>query len=53
MFEKLEPNYVDYHVQAWFKDTHEVLVPVVERYMQKQQNTLIGYIGRRVDEESL
>ena len=53
LFERPAPNYVDYHVQVWFNDTHEVLVPVVERYMQKQQNTLIGYIGRRTEESEV
>ena len=30
MFEK--PTKVDYHIEKWFDDTHEVLLPVLERF---------------------
>lgn len=34
VFEK--PNYkVDYHVAEWFSDTHAQLVPVIERWMAR------------------
>ena len=35
MFEK--PTDVDYHVNAWFDDTHAQLVKVVNNYMLAQQ----------------
>ena len=31
MFET--PNYVDYHVEDWFDNAHEQLMPVVQRWM--------------------
>ena len=35
MFET-PPNWmVDYHVSEWFDDTHEQLMPVVQRWMEK------------------
>lgn len=34
MFEK--PNTVDYHVAAWFKDTHAQLLEVVQNYMARK-----------------
>ena len=33
----------DYHVAEWFEDTHLQLVPVVERFMKKQNETPVGY----------
>ena len=33
MFEK--PEKVDYHVANWFADTHTQLMPVVQRWMEK------------------
>ncbi len=34
MFEK--PNYkVDYHVAEWFEDTHAQLMPVIKRWMER------------------
>ena len=29
------PSYCDYHVEKWFTDTHEQLMPVVQRWMEK------------------
>ena len=29
----------DYHVAKWFDDTHVQLVPIVERFMKKQNTT--------------
>lgn len=35
--EKIEtPPKVNYHVAAWFKDTHEQLVDVVKSYMERE-----------------
>ena len=31
MFQR--PEYVDYHVEAWFDNAHEQLMPVVQRWM--------------------
>lgn len=28
-------NDVDYHVKGWFNDTHELLLPVVKKWMQR------------------
>jgi len=33
MFET--PDVVDYHVKEWFEDTHEVLIPVLQRWMKR------------------
>ena len=41
MFEK--PIQCDYHVKEWFNDTHTQLVPIIERYMKKQNTTPVGY----------
>tara|TARA_B100001063_G_C16321170_1_gene337585 strand:+ start:140 stop:490 length:351 start_codon:yes stop_codon:yes gene_type:complete len=30
------PSRVDYHVSKWFDDTHQQLMPVVQRYMEKK-----------------
>ena len=35
MFEK--PNTVDYHVAAWFKDTHAQLLEVVQNYIIRKK----------------
>jgi adenylylsulfate kinase len=35
MFEK--PNTVDYHVAAWFKDTHAQLLEVVQNYIIREK----------------
>ena len=29
------PSYCDYHVKTWFTDTHEQLMPVVQRWMER------------------
>ena len=29
------PEDVDYHVEKWFEDTHAQLLPVVQRWMEK------------------
>jgi adenylylsulfate kinase len=29
------PDNVDYHVSAWFEDTHAQLLPVVQRWMER------------------
>ena len=33
MFEA--PPHCDYHVSEWFTDTHEQLIPVIQRWMEK------------------
>ena len=38
MFERPYSAYVDYHVSEWFSDTHEVLVPVIKRYVERKEN---------------
>jgi len=35
MFEPLEKDEYDYHVSAWFNDTHKQLVKVVSKYMER------------------
>ena len=50
-FEKPERHDVDYHVAKWFEDTHVQLVPVVERFMKKQNTTPIGYVAWRLENE--
>ena len=40
---------IDYHVSKWFDDTHAQLVPVVERFMKKQQETQVGYHAWRLE----
>lgn len=35
IFEK--PNYVDYHVEEWFNDTHAQLVQVVKNYIERNK----------------
>lgn len=44
LFENPDPSNVDYHISEWFDNTHEVLVPVIERYMRRTQSTFINYI---------
>ena len=34
----VKPAHWDYRVSKWFNDTHEALVPVVQRYMQRDKN---------------
>jgi len=29
------PSYCDYHVEEWFNDTHAQLLPVVQRWMER------------------
>ena len=29
------PPYCDYHVEGWFNDTHEQLMPVLQRWMER------------------
>lgn len=29
------PDVVHYHVKEWFEDTHQVLIPVLQRWMKK------------------
>lgn len=55
MFER--PNVskfeVDYHVAKWFDDTHTQLVPIIERYMKKQQSTVVGYSAWRMEQDNV
>ena len=53
MFEPAERYDVDYHVAKWFDDTHTQLVPIIERYMKKQNTTPIGYVAWRLENEDL
>ena len=53
MFEPAERYDVDYHVAKWFNDTHTQLVPIIERYMKKQNTTPIGYVAWRLENEDL
>jgi len=34
------PDKVDYHVSAWFDDTHLVLVEVIKKYMERGYNNI-------------
>jgi adenylylsulfate kinase len=34
------PDNVDYHVSKWFNDTHEALLPVINRYMGRDYSGL-------------
>jgi len=38
MFVRPYEAYVDYHVSKWFSDTHEVLMPVVKTWMERNKN---------------
>lgn len=51
MFEPAERHDVDYHVAQWFTDTHTQLVPIIERFMKKQNTTPIGYVAWRLENE--
>jgi adenylylsulfate kinase len=31
----VEPPHCDYHVESWFNDTHEQLMPVIQRWMER------------------
>ena len=31
----VQPPHCDYHVEGWFSDTHEVLLKVVQRWMER------------------
>ena len=31
----VQPSHCDYHVEGWFSDTHEVLLKVVQRWMER------------------
>lgn len=53
MFEPPERHDIDYHVAKWFEDTHTQLVPIIERYMKKQNTTPIGYVAYRLEEENV
>ena len=53
MFEKPRKPDVDYHVAKWFDDTHVQLVPVVERFMKKQNTTPVGYMAWRIENDNL
>ena len=45
LFERPETKGIDcdYHVAQWFDDTHLQLVPVIERFIKKQNTTPVGY----------
>ena len=45
MFEKSDRYKRDYHVAKWFDDTHVQLVPIVERFMKKQNTTIRRICG--------
>ena len=53
MFERPERPDIDYHVAEWFDDTHVQLVPIIERYMKKQNTTPIGYVAWRLENDNL
>ena len=53
MFENPQKYDIDYHVSEWFNDTHTQLVPIIERYMKKQNTTPIGYVAHRLDEDDI
>jgi len=53
MFENPKKVDVDYHVAEWFNDTHVQLVPIIERYMKKQNTTPIGYVAWRLENDNL
>jgi adenylylsulfate kinase len=35
----VKPPHCDYHVESWFNDTHEVLLKVVQRWMERNNAT--------------
>ena len=53
IFETPKKHDVDYHVAKWFDDTHVQLVPVVERFMKKQNTTPVGYMAWRMENDNL
>ena len=53
IFETPKKSDVDYHVAKWFDDTHVQLVPVVERFMKKQNTTPVGYMAWRIENDNL
>ena len=53
VFETPKKHDVDYHVAKWFDDTHVQLVPVVERFMKKQNTTPVGYMAWRLENDNL
>ena len=53
MFEKPDRYKRDYHVAKWFDDTHVQLVPIVERFMKKQNTTPVGYAVRRMENDNV
>ena len=53
MFENPQKYDIDYHVAEWFNDTHTQLVPIIERYMKKQNTTPIGYVAYRLEEDDV
>ena len=53
MFENPQKYDIDYHVAEWFNDTHTQLVPIIERYMKKQNTTPIGYVAHRLNEDDI
>jgi adenylylsulfate kinase len=52
MFQRPDTHWagVDYHVAKWFDDTHSQLVPVIERFMKKQNTTPVGYSAWRMEQ---
>ena len=53
MFENPKKVDVDYHVAEWFNDTHVQLVPIIERFMKKQNTTPVGYMAWRIENDNL
>ena len=53
IFETPKKHDVDYHVAKWFDDPHVQLVPVVERFMKKQNTTPVGYMAWRIENDNL
>jgi len=53
IFEKPDRYKRDYHVAKWFDDTHVQLVPIVERFMKKQNTTPVGYAAWRMENDNV
>ena len=53
MFERPYTAYVDYHVADWFDDTHQQLVPIVERWMKKRSTTTVGYAAWKMEQDDV
>ena len=53
MFETPKKADVDYHVAKWFNDTHTQLVPIIERFMKKQNTTPVGYMAWRLENDNV